>query len=514
MVNRSKQRVEITVDAGMKVRCLNQPNLAGNVILVDVSINGMSLIAGHPLEKKIDAEIQLPDRYVTKGIACKFSVKAELMWMRYSENDKTYIHGYRFVTLDEIAERCLAMLIEYEIEEDRKSLKLLIPKERHDNYTRSAIKDRLQWLSHKTKTGFAHIPRFSVDPATYKGNVENMIGVCQVPLGIAGPLKINGQEARGEFYVPLATTEGALVMTYDLGMRLITKSGGATTKVIRDAIQISPIFHIGRMSKSDEFSEWINKNYATVKDKFEGTTHHGKLISVVPVTINSHVVVKFTMFTGDAQGLNMINRAVREACEYISQSTGYSYIQRANYSGIKKVNMDNIFNGLGKSVVAEVTIPRSILKLLRVTPEQVCAYYNNCLLASVYSGMIGMNAHVANALSAIYIACGQDVADIHVSSIAYISYEMTESADLYARLYIPNLLVGTVGGGTSIGTQRECLEILDCHGSGRSKKFAEIAAASALAGEITVVAALINGEYVGAHEKYGRNKTKHLKAVA
>ena len=506
MNNRSKHRVEVTIASGMKVRCLNQHDLAGNIFLTDVSINGMSLVSGHPLEKLLDAEIQLPDKYATKeNAASRLSVKAELMWLKFNEADNTYTHGFRFVSLDKSAESTLSKLVEYELEENKRTQKLLIPKERHDNYTRSVIKKRLQWLSHKTNTSFTHIPRFSIDPATCKGNIEGMIGAVQIPIGIAGPLKVNGQYAQGEFYVPLATTEGALVMTYDLGMRMITKAGGATTKVIRDETNISPVFFIGEMKKADEFIEWVQNNYETIKQKAESVTNHGKLIKIEPITINTKTLLKFVFTTGDAHGLNMINKAVKQACDHISRETGYKYIQRANYSGIKKLNMDNIYNGLGKSAVAEVIISRDLLRILRVIPEEIVELYNIGILSSTYAGMVGINAHVANGITGIFVACGQDIADISVSTTGFISYEVMDTGNLYVRLCLPNLLVATVGGGTGIGTQKECLEIMDCYGHGKVKKLAEIIAASALAGEIAVMCALVNGSYVEAHEKYGRN---------
>ncbi len=497
------QRLESIDFAGFKVRCAkSNETLSVDAEIVNLSLNGASLVADQPLGTPFDIQLTLPKQHGEKSM----TVTADLMWMRFDNTEKKYIHGVSFPEVNSATRDFIAAVIQKELDELDKNQSLLIPKDRQNNYKMEVIKKRLSWIAHKTGTKLSHLQRFTVNPEGFKGNIENLIGVTNIPLGIAGPLLVHGQHARGEFYVPMATTEGALVMTYDLGMRILSKAGGVSTKILKDEIHISPAFLVGTMKKTDEFIAWINSNYKYIKQKAESTTRHGKLLRVEPITVSTKTLLRFVFFTGDAQGLNMINKAVKEACDYIQKETGYKYVQRANYSGIKKLNMDNIYNGLGKSVVAEATIPKSILRVLRVTPEEICQLYDLGALSSTYAGMIGRTAHIANGITAIFLACGQDVADISVSHIGFMSYEVLESGDLYMRLNVPNLLLGTVGGGTGLGSQKECLEILDCYGTGKAKKFAEIVTASALAGEIAVLAALINGSYVEAHEKYGRNK--------
>lgn len=382
-----------------------------------------------------------------------------------------------------------------------------IPKFGNEDYTKEAIEKRLKWLGEVTDKPLRHIGHFSENPQNMKGNIENLIGVCQIPLGITGPLLVKGEYADGYFYVPMATTEGALVLDYQIGMKLVTMSGGAKVKINSDSVHIDPLFYVNNLDEAQGFIGWIKENFNKIKDAAESTTKHGKLIAIDPFFIGRRVVLKFSYFTADAHGLNMINKATEKACEFIKDQTKKNYILRSHFSSIKGVSNHSIHVGQAKSVFAEVVVPKKILgKLFNVTPENMQKYFFSTLLTGVYAGRIGGNAHIANGVTAIFIACGQDVADVSVSHIGISMCEMTEEGDLYISAYIPNLFVGTVGGGTALGTQKECLEIMSCYGAGKAKKFAEIIGASVLAGEISVLASLVNGNYVNAHEKYGRNR--------
>jgi hydroxymethylglutaryl-CoA reductase (NADPH) len=373
-------------------------------------------------------------------------------------------------------------------------------------YTRDYISKRVEWLRKRTKSKLYHITQYSGNPEKMKGNIENLIGVTQIPLGVIGPLKIKGAYAKGNFYIPLATTEGALVLTYQRGAYIITKSGGVTTRILNDVIHISPVFMSKGMRDSLQFIKWINNNFFMIKKEAEKTTKHGKLTSIDSIPIGRRVILRFCFSTQDAHGLNMINKATDAACQFISRKTHREYLLRSNFSSIKKVALSNIFKGYGKAVFAEISIPPEIFTHFHTTPEKMLDYYLISSQASIYSGMIGMNAHIANGITALYIACGQDVADISTSQVGIVSCEITKNRELYVSLYIPNLLVGTVGGGTALSTQRECLEMIGCHGKGKVKKFTEIVGATALAGEIAVALALVTDTYVQAHEKYGRNR--------
>ncbi|OGS10825.1 MAG: hypothetical protein A2386_05600 [Elusimicrobia bacterium RIFOXYB1_FULL_48_9] len=476
---------------------------------VNISKTGMSIVSNMdnistPIEVLLD-----PYNTMLKK-ADTLQVSAEIKWVKKFHDGKAFYYGLTFINLSPENKNDIDRFVESVadlVASAQSGNGVYVPKNSQLNYNKDfIINKRLKWLSEKTNVEYKNISNFTVDTESMKGNIENCIGAVQVPLAVAGPIKVNGQYAKGDFYIPLSTTEGALAMTYDLGCRVIYKAGGANTKIIKDEVHISPVFKLNSIAEGDEFIDWINNHFEQIKQRAESTTRYGKLLRTECIKMGLKIIVKFIYSTGDAQGLNMINKGTDASCKYIVEQKKIEYYHRANYSGIKKLNMDNIYNGNGKAVVADVTIPKNILRALRVTPEEMVEYYNTCLLASTYAGMIGINAHIANGITAMFIACGQDVADISVSSVGFMSYELTNKGDLYGSLYIPNLFVGTVGGGTKLGGQRQCLDMMGCSGTGSSKKFAELVTATALAGEIAVVSALLNNNYVQAHEKYGRAK--------
>jgi hydroxymethylglutaryl-CoA reductase (NADPH) len=385
-----------------------------------------------------------------------------------------------------------------------------VPRHKGMDFTPEAINARRDWLERKTGASLERIAVLSEAPEHFQGNIENLIGVTHVPLGIAGPLKVNGQEAQGVFYVPMATTEGAIVYTYMRGMQVVSLAGGVNVWTVRDEIHISPIFVFENLETARKFTDWLDTNFERVKEEAEKTTRHGKLLRLEPHIFDRNVVVKFCYSTGDAMGLNMINIATEEACKWIVPAVRpEEFYLRSNFSSVKKVSAHNYaMAGLGKMVMADVTIPRSLLRrLFKVSPETLARYCHLCFLSGAHAGMVGMNGHTANGLAAIFIACGQDVANIVDSQVSVSSCEVTRSGDLYVSMKIPNLVVGTVGGGVNLEPQRECLQILGCYGSGKARKFAEIIAASVLSGEIGVAAAIVTGTFVSAHKKYGRKPT-------
>jgi hydroxymethylglutaryl-CoA reductase (NADPH) len=382
-----------------------------------------------------------------------------------------------------------------------------IPRPKGLDYTPAAARDRRAWLSEKANVSFEHVNVFSEDPVNLRGNIENLIGTVQEPVGIAGPLKVNGDHARGTFYVPLATTEGALVYTYTRGMQLASLAGGINVHILKDEINISPVFVFENIRMARVFVKWLARNFEHIKEEAERTTKHGKLLRLEPYVFSRNVIVKFIYSTGDAMGLNMINFATEEACKLIvSTVKPEEFYLRSNFSSVKKVSAHNLaVSSFGKYVVADAVISRALLKrLYGVSPEAMEKYCYLAFRSSAYAGMIGMNAHAANGLTAIFIACGQDAAHVVDSQVSISACETTSDGDLYISLTIPNLVVGTVGGGVSLGAQRECLSLLGCYGTGRAKKFAEIVTATVLAGELAVTAAVVTGTFADAHKQYGR----------
>ncbi|MCA9402822.1 MAG: hydroxymethylglutaryl-CoA reductase [Candidatus Omnitrophica bacterium] len=342
----------------------------------------------------------------------------------------------------------------------------------------------------------------------YRGNIENYVGLLQVPVGIVGPLRINGIYANGDFQVPMATTEGALIASYNRGAKLIGLSGGATVMCTTDAISRAPGFVFTDILESSRFIAWCTENIPVFKQIAGQATRHGRLQDVQSTHDGNYVYLHFQYHTGDAAGQNMVTIATDLVCQHILSNSPVKprrwYID-ANMSGDKKATAMSQLLGRGKKVLAEVTIPGNLVtKWLHVSPQDMVDYSVMAMYGGINSGSIGVNGHFANALAGIYLACGQDVACVAESAIGTSRAEVTTKGDLYVCISMPNIVVGTVGGGTHLPTQRECLELMGCYGAGQAKKLAEICAAAALAGEISIAAAMAAGHFTRAHQKYGR----------
>jgi len=379
------------------------------------------------------------------------------------------------------------------------------------DFSKAGQEKRLQWLVGKSGVRLEHLPRSTVDPSLLKGNIEHFIGMAQVPVGMAGPLKIDGEMARGEFYVPLATTEGALVASVTRGMMAITRSGGARACVLEDQVMRAPVFLFERGKQAEEFIAWLKANFEAIKAVAESTTRVGKLKQLEYFPLGRRASVRFIYSSGDASGQNMVTMATDAACEFIQKQQPVlglqGYFLDANLSGDKKMSMVNFLSTRGKKVYADVVLKRELLlHYLHTTPEELSSFHKEGILGSLQAGIWGVNAHYANMIAAIYIATGQDVACVHEASTGITVAELTQAGDLYMSVTLPNLIIATVGGGTGKGTQRECLELMDCFGAGKVNKLAEIIAATVLAGEISIAGAHAAKDFAQAHNNLGRNR--------
>jgi hydroxymethylglutaryl-CoA reductase (NADPH) len=375
-------------------------------------------------------------------------------------------------------------------------------------YERADVDSRRQWLEQRCGVSLRHVGSYSLDAPRMRGNIENPVGAAQVPLGIAGPLKVEGEHARGVYYVPLATTEGALVRSYERGMVAITRAGGAVVRICADGNRASPVFSFADLAAARDFAAGMPRQFKQLKAIAESTTRHGRLLSVEPHQVGRDVVVDFQYDTADAHGMNLISRATEEACQWIArQFKVQRYYVLTGGSSEKRASSSLFRGGKGKHVTAGLCLPRSTVQhYLRTTPTQLQHMWQRTLLAQLQNGAPGYNGHFANGLAAVFIACGQDVANLANAAVGITNFDLTDTGDLYASVTLPSLTVGTVGGGTGQGTARECLETLGCAGAGKARKFAEIIAATILAGELSFGAALASGEFVKAHEQYGRNR--------
>ncbi|MCB1032342.1 MAG: hydroxymethylglutaryl-CoA reductase [Acidobacteria bacterium] len=384
----------------------------------------------------------------------------------------------------------------------------LIPRLKDQGYDREQVARRRAWVEEQTGASLPHVGAFSIESEEMRGNVENPVGAVQVPLGVAGPLKVLGEHAEGIFYLPFATTEGALVRSYERGMVAITRSGGAETRLWVDANRVSPIFHFETLGAARDFCRRAAERFDEVKAAAEATTQHGKLLSLECLPVGRKVIVDLSFFTADAQGMNMIARAADAACRFLQAEVGGErFLIFSGYGSEKRASGSLLRGGKGKKVTAGARIPRKVLEsVLHATPEGMMDLWQHTVLGHLTTGSLGYNGHFANGLTALFIACGQDVANVANAAVGVTCFELTAEGDLYASVTLPSLTVATVGGGTSLGTARECLGMLGCHGDGTAAKLAEIIAAALLAGELSMGAALASGEFVAAHEALGRNR--------
>lgn len=384
-----------------------------------------------------------------------------------------------------------------------------IPRLRANDYTREMAENRRQFLKERTRCEMKHAGAYSFDPAMLPGNIENFIGVAQVPLGIAGPLVVNGEYAKGEFYIPLATTEGTLVASYNRGMKLLRESGGVTTTIGDDAMQRAPVFIFHSAREAREFGLWINENFSELRRRAEATTQVGRLRDVEQYSASRFMFLRFNYTTGDAAGQNMVGKATKAACDWIRNTHPdvENYYLESNLATDKKSSRVNILHTRGKRVTAEATIPARLVKeMMHTTVDEIYRARQVLNIGGLLAGVNNNGNHSPNGIAAMFIATGQDVANVAESSAAVVHSELTSQGDFYYSITIPSLIVATYGGGTGLATQRECLELLGCYGKAGVRKFAEIVAATVLCGEVSLGTAVIAEEWVDSHDRLGRNR--------
>lgn len=385
-----------------------------------------------------------------------------------------------------------------------------LPRDKENDYTNEMAEARRQFVEQQSNTQFEHLQNYKFDPQALSGNIENFAGVAQIPIGFAGPLLINGEAAQGNFYVPMATTEGTLVASYNRGMKLCGLAGGVTTTVLDDAMQRAPIFIFENARYSKIFGEWVEANFENIKAEAEQTTRSGKLRDIGQYTMGKMRWLRFNFTTGDAAGQNMVTKAAHKACQWILKQgvEGLEHFSMAaNFDTDKKHSQMNNLHSRGKRVVAEVTLPAQLVKdFFRTTSHSMHYQRQLSNMGALLSGSVNNGSHFANGITALFIATGQDVANIAESSAGFVYGELKENGDYYFSATIPSLIVATYGGGTGLATQRECLEMMDCYGAGKVNKLAEIIAAVVLCGELSLSGAIIADEWVSSHEQYGRNR--------
>lgn len=339
-------------------------------------------------------------------------------------------------------------------------------------------------------------------------HIENFIGTAKVPIGLAGPLRVNGLYAQGDYYVPLATTEAALVASYARGANLVTQAGGCACVILNEGVGRAPAFAFRTILEAGRFVLWCLEQQDQIRAAAEGTTRHGKLVDLRVTVEANHVYLLLQYTTGDAAGQNMVTIATQAACEYIVAECPiqpeYWFVE-SNLSGDKKASSQSFQSVRGRKVTAEVRLPAALVRShLHTTPQRMVDYWRMSAMAGVLSGTIGVQGHYANGLAALFIACGQDAACVAEAAVGLTRFELSEDGGLYAAVTLPSVIVGSVGGGTSLPSQRACLELLGLAGPGRARALAEVCSALALAGEISIIGALSANEFTRAHQRLAR----------
>lgn len=385
-----------------------------------------------------------------------------------------------------------------------------VPRDSGDDYSDEIIRARQAFIKEQTGTELKHIGGYSFDPHVTRGNIEHFTGVAQVPMGFAGPLLMNGEHAKGEFYVPLACSEGTLVASYNRGMKVLHRSGGVKCAVIGDNMQRAPVFVFEDAISARRFSEWVNENSQEIEVVAEATDPFVTLDYIDHYLASKFAYLRFNFKTGDAAGMNMVGKATFAACNWILENCDVVEVQRffleSNFATDKKASMINMMKTRGKRVVAEAVVKRDVLlEIMDVETEALYFHGKVANIGSMLSGANNNGAHAANAITAMFLATGQDVANVSESSMGILYSELSPENDLYMSITLPSLIVATCGGGTGLPTQREALQALGCEGVGKVKKFAEIVAATVLAGEISLAAAISSLDWVSSHDQYGRN---------
>lgn len=346
--------------------------------------------------------------------------------------------------------------------------------------------------------------------AEFARNIENFIGTVKLPVGLAGPLRVNGIAAQGDYYVPLATTEAALVASYHRGASVLTLAGGCTTLLLNEGVGRAPAFAFAGLLEAGRFVQWCLGRMDALQAAADATSRYGRLRDLRLTVEGNHVYLLLEFITGDASGQNMVTIATQAVCDYIARHCPEKplyYFVEGNMSGDKKASAQSFLTVRGKKVSAEARLPRKLVERhLHTTPEKMVDYWRMSALGGVLSGTIGVQGHYANGLAALFIACGQDAACVSEAAVGVTRFEVDGEGGLYAAVTLPNLIVGTVGGGTGLPSQRACLDVMGLAGEGKARALAEVCAALALAGEISIIAALSAHQFAQAHARLARGR--------
>ncbi len=382
-----------------------------------------------------------------------------------------------------------------------------IPRSAGDDYGASAVAARRELCERVAGRPLPHLAGAPVPGAEARGKIENLTGFAQVPLGIAGPLRVDTQRGPREVLVPMATTEGAMVASYSRGMKLLSAAGGARARVVTEGLSQHPLLVYADVAAAQRARDAVPGLRSELERLTAAGTNHGRLVAVEPELAGRRLVLRLVFTTGDAIGINMAARASELCSDLVARATGAEQRYVHGEDVEKRANARALHAGRGRSTVCDVRVPRALLREhLRVTPEDLAAIHASYQLGFARLGTHNGLVQAANGLAAVFLACGQDVAYVTECATGFLELTPTPEGDLYASAHLPSLLVGTVGGGTGQGTAAECLDVLGVRGAGGANLFAELLAAIVLAGDLSLLASFCTHEFVAAHERLGRNR--------
>jgi len=376
-----------------------------------------------------------------------------------------------------------------------------------DDYGPAVVARRRDLCERRAGRALPHLAGEPVPLAEARGKVENLIGYAQVPLGVAGPLRVDTSAGEREALVPMATTEGAMVASYARGMKCLREAGAVRSRVVREALSQHPVLVYADAAAAEEAGRVAVAARGELARITASVTGHGKLVRVRSETVGRRLVLCLDFTTADAIGINMAAKATDLCARHVAEETGAlaRYVHGEDVE--KRANARALIEGRGRSVVCDATVSRAALeKVLRVSPQQMAAIHATYGVGFQRLGTHNGLVQSANGLAAVLIACGQDAAYVTECATGFLDLAVTEDGDLYASAFLPSLLVGTVGGGSGQGTAAECLDLLGVRGEGGANVFAEILAATVLAGDLSLLASFCTHEFVAAHERLGRNR--------
>lgn len=364
------------------------------------------------------------------------------------------------------------------------------------------MKERALYLQTKSPISLKYVQKSTVDTDEFV-HCENRIGSISIPLGVSGPFNIKGEHAKGEYYVPLATTEGALVASVNRGAKACFENG-IITSVERVGVTRGPVLKAKTIGGAKKIELWIGEHIDELAKKTGETSSHIKLMDLVVKKVGLYIFIRFAFDTDKAMGMNMATITSQHLIEYISAKTDCSIIAVAgNFDNDKKPAWINSIMGRGFVVQAEAIISRDTLKnVLKTDAKKLFEVWKaKCLIGSALSGSIGFNAHHANIVAAFYAATGQDLAHVVEGSLGMTITDILDDESLYMSVNLPCIIVGTIGGGTKLKTQTEARSIMK---TDSPHVLAEVLGGAILAGELSLLASLSEGTLAKSHKKLGR----------